>query len=166
MAEATLVIIKPDAIQRGLIGSVLSKLEALRLELVGAKVMRVSEPLAEKHYEHIRDKPFFRETVDYLQGKLHGAPAVLALVFWGEDAVARVRELMGATHPEKAQPWTIRGAFGRMSTQGLMENVLHASSSLEDAAREIPMWFAAEELIRPEAMPGGRADAARVRGRA
>jgi nucleoside-diphosphate kinase len=147
--EATLVIIKPDAIQRGLVGTVLSRLETLRLELVGAKVTRVSEQAAETHYAHIRDKPFFRETVEYLQGKRHGTSAVLALVYWGAGAVARVRALTGATHPERAHPDTIRGSLGRMATNGLMENVLHASASPEEAAREIPLWFASRELTRP-----------------
>lgn len=145
--DVTLVIIKPDAIQRGIIGSVLGRLEPLRLDIIGAKVTRVSRALAEEHYKHIRSKPFFEETVEYLQGKFHGVEYVLALVLCGDQAVERVRDVTGATHPEKAQPWSIRGAFGRMRTGGLMENVIHASSDAAEAQREIQLWFQPSELL-------------------
>lgn len=149
MAEqATLVLIKPDAIRRGLAGAALSRLEALRLEVIGAKVMRVSKELAEEHYRPIRGKPFFDETVEYLQGRLHGIAYVLAFVFWGPDAIARVRQIAGTTHPEQADPASIRGAFGRITTSGLMENVLHASSDSAEAEREIQLWFQPHELLR------------------
>ena len=147
-AQATLVLIKPDAITRGLTGTVLARLDELRLEMIGAKVVRVDQALAEAHYEHIKGKPFFRETVEYLQGKRHGTSGVLAFVLWGENAVERVRVLTGATHPEKADPASIRGALGRMVTSGLMENVLHASADPLEAAREIKLWFKREELLR------------------
>ena len=146
--QATLVIIKPDALQRELAGAVLSRLEPLKLEIIGAKVVRVSHELAEEHYKHIKDKPFFRETVEHLKGTLHGVGYVLAFVFWGPDAIERVRQVTGATNPEKADPMTIRGAFGRNLSSGLMENVLHASSNSEEARREIAMWFKPEELLR------------------
>lgn len=146
--EATLVVIKPDAIHRGLAGAVLSRLETLRLEMIGAKAMRVDRALAEEHYRDIRGKPFFDETVEYLRGKMHGVSAVLVFVFWGPRAVARVREVTGLTHPEKADPMSIRGAFGRMATSGLMENIIHASADIEEARREIPLWFKPEELWR------------------
>ena len=146
--QATLVVIKPDAIKRGLTGAVLGRLDLLQLEIVGAKMVRVSQELAEAHYQHIKEKPFFRETVEHLQGKLHGVHAVLALVLWGPDAVERVRQATGATNPEHADPASIRGAFGRMTTSGLMENILHSSSDLKDAEREIRLWFTAQELLR------------------
>ncbi len=146
--QSTLVIIKPDAIQRGLTGAVLSKLDPLRLEIIGAKAVRVSRALAEEHYKHIRSKPFFEETVEHLQGTLHGVAYVLALVFWGPEALERVRIVTGVTHPEKADPTSIRGAFGRMTTSGLMENIVHASSDPTEAEREIRLWFRPEELLR------------------
>ncbi len=165
--QATLVIIKPDAIQRGLTGAVLSKLDPLRLEIIGAKAVRVSRALAEEHYKRIRTKPFFEETVQHLQGTLHGVEYVLALVFWGPEAIERVRVVTGATHPEKAEPATIRGAFGRMTTSGLMENVVHASSDPTEAEREIRLWFRLEELLRvvtPRAPTTvGKQDRARIR---
>ena len=147
--EATLVLIKPDAIKRGLAGTVISRLEALQLEVIGAKAVRVGRALAEEHYLNILEKPFYEETVEYLQGTLHGTACVLAFVLWGEGAVERVRQLAGATHPEKADPMSIRGSLGRMTTTGLMENVLHTSSDLREAAREIQLWFKPEELLRP-----------------
>ncbi len=146
--QATLVIIKPDAIRRGLAGAVLSRLEELRLDVIGAKAVCVTKELAEAHYQNIRGKLFFDETVEYLQGTLHQTTYVLVLVLWGEDAVERVRTRMGATHPEKAEPMSIRGALGRMTTSGLMENVLHASSNRADAEREIRLWFKPGELLR------------------
>ena len=146
--QATLVLIKPDALQRGLAGAVLSRLEPLKLDIIGAKVVRLSQELAEEHYKSIKDKPFFRETVEHLQGTRHGMGYVLAFVFWGPDAIERVRQVTGATNPEKADPMTIRGALGRNLSSGLMENVLHASSAPAEAQREIAMWFKPEELLR------------------
>ena len=147
--QATLVVIKPDAIQKGLVGAALSRLEPLKLQIIGAKIMPVSKELAEEHYKHIKEKPFFQETVDHLRGLLHGVTHVLAFVFYGPDAIERVRQVTGATNPEKADPQTIRGAFGRNLTTGLMENVIHASSDPAEAKREIALWFKPEELLRP-----------------
>ncbi|MBI3009695.1 MAG: nucleoside-diphosphate kinase [Candidatus Omnitrophica bacterium] len=147
--EATLVLIKPDAAKKGLTGIVLSRLDVLQLEIVGAKVIEVSRELAEEHYKHIRGKPFFEETVEYIQGKLHGVRAILAFVFYGENAVERIREVAGATNPEKAGPTSIRGSMGRITTSGLMENLLHASSDASEAKREIQLWFSSKELRMP-----------------
>lgn len=145
--QATLVIFKPDAIKRGLVGATLSRLEALQCEVVGSKVVRVDRALAEEHYKNIRGKPFFEETVEYLQGKLHGTRAVLTMVLQGEDAIERVRQVAGATNPEQAEPTSIRGAWGRITSAGLMENVLHASSDPAEAAREIALWYTPQELL-------------------
>ena len=146
--QATLVIIKPDAIARGLTGVVISRLDVLGLEVIGAKVVRVGRELAEEHYKHIRGKPFFEETVEHIQGKLHHVEAVLALVYWGSNAVERVRQVAGATNPEKAEADSIRAGLGRITTTGLMENVLHASSDAKEAEREIKLWFKPDELVR------------------
>ena len=147
--EATLVVIKPEAIQRGLLGAVLSRLEELRLEIVGAKAVHVTRALAEAHYQALKDKPFYPMLLDHVQGKLHGTSYVIAFVFWGSDAIRRVRELSGATNPEQADPRSIRGQFGRNTASGLMENVIHASSTAPEAEREIKLWFAPRELLRP-----------------
>ena len=147
--QATLVLIKPDAIRRGLAGTVLSRLEFLGLEIIGAKVVRVNRVLAQAHYHNIRERPFFEETVDYLRGKRHGTHFVLAFVFWGDGAIERVRHLAGSTNPEHAEPTSIRGALGRLTGEGLMENVIHASSGAEEAQREIRLWFTPNELLKP-----------------
>ena len=146
--ESTLVLIKPDAICRGLIGATLARLEPLGLEIVGTKVVRVSRELATEHYRHLREKPFFEQLLDHLQGTLHHTPYVLAFVLRGEDAIARVRDVAGATHPEQARPMTIRGSFGRMTESGIMENVVHASADVREAQREVALWFAPQELLR------------------
>ena len=147
--EATLVLIKPDAMQRGLMGLVLSRLEETKLALVGAKVVRVSRPLAEEHYQALREQPFFNQLLRHLCGELHGGAPVLALVYAGPGAIAKARELAGATNPEAAEPTTIRGAFGRNTAAGVMENVIHASSDAQEAEREIKLWFRPEELVVP-----------------
>jgi nucleoside-diphosphate kinase len=162
--QATLVIFKPDAIRRALVGAALSKLETLGLEVIGAKPVRVTRAMAEEHYKHIKAKPFYEETVQHLQGTLHSVDAVIAFVFWGENAVERVRQVTGATNPEKAEPTTIRGALGRNLSGGLMENVIHASSDAAEARREIELWFKPGELlVNPyaEAPRDGRGVAAR-----
>lgn len=146
-SQRSLVLIKPDAIKRRLTGAVLSRLDDLNLALVGAKVVRVSRELAEEHYKPLRGKPFFDELIQYLCGALHGVDYVLALAYAGSDAVARIRQLAGATNPEAAEPTTIRGAYGRLTTKGWMENVLHASSDEQEAARELALWFQPEELL-------------------
>ena len=156
--QATLVVIKPDAIKRGLIGAVISKIEPLQLEVIGAKALPVSRELAEAHYKSIREKAFFGEAVEHLRGTLHGVSYVLAFVLWGPDAIERVRQVTGATNPEKAEPCSIRGALGRNLSTGLMENVLHSSSDPAEAEREIRLWFKPQELWR-EPFPAAPATA-------
>ena len=147
MIEQTLVIIKPDGLKKSLTGNILTRLSETKLEIIGAKVVRVSRELAEKHYAHLRDKPFFEDLIKYIQGEFHGRRKVLALVYWGEDAIRKVREICGATNPEEADPTTIRGAYGRITTKGVYENVIHASKDAQEAEREIKLWFSPEELI-------------------
>ncbi len=147
--EATLVLIKPDALARGLAGAVLTRLEQLGLDLVGAKVTRVSRQLAEEHYKALRAKPFFNDLIRHLRGELHGVDYVLAFVYAGPGAIAKVRALAGATNPEQAELMSLRGSLGRMTTKGIMENVLHASSDAQEAEHEIPLWFRPEELLAP-----------------
>lgn len=147
--QKTLVIIKPDCIQKRTMGVVISKIEQLGLDILAAKAIRPSRELVEEHYRHIKGKSFFDELIDHLTGKLHGTNYVLALVFYGEDAIARIREISGATDPEKADPHSLRGALGRTKLSGLMENVLHASSSPEDVERELKLWFQPEDILEP-----------------
>src|SRR3989344_5746094 len=134
MEEPTLVIIKPDGLQKSLTGNVLTRLSEAKLVIVGAKIKAVSKELPASHYQHLKDKPFFDEIVKYLMGEYH-TKRTMALVYYGEDSIQKVREICGATNPEEAAPGTIRGSFGRITTRGVYENVIHASSNAEDAER-------------------------------
>ncbi len=145
--EATLVIIKPDGLKKSLTGNILSRLSETKLKIIGAKVVKVDEDLARRHYAHLKDKPFFPELVKYITGQLHGENRVMALVYWGREAIIKVRQISGATNPEEADPVSVRGAYGRILTSGLYENVIHASSSPEEAEREIKLWFEPGEIV-------------------
>ena len=147
MIQQTLVLIKPDGLVRSLTGNILTRLSETKLEIVAAKITRVSRKLAEAHYQHLKGKPFYDELIQYLQGELHDRQKVMALVYWGEDAISKVRELSGETNPEKASPTSIRGAFGRIRSSGLFENVIHSSSDEAEAQREIKLWFKPDEII-------------------
>ncbi len=147
--QATLVLIKPDAVKRRLIGPVLTKLEEAKLLLIAASLRAVSVELAKEHYAQHEGKPFYPQLLEYITGKLHGDPPerVLALVYEGENAIQKTRTLAGDTNPEKAQADTVRGMFGRITTAGLFENVLHASANPVEAEREIKLWFRPDEIM-------------------
>ncbi len=145
--QATLILIKPDGLKKSLTGNILTRLSETKLEIVAAKVVRVGKKLAEEHYRHLKDKPFFGELIGYLTGELHDRKKVLALVYWGPEAITKCRELAGATNPEEADPTSIRGSYGRITTRGLYENVIHVSSNEDEAKREINLWFEPEEII-------------------
>jgi nucleoside-diphosphate kinase len=147
MTESTLVIIKPDGLKKSLTGNILTRLSETKLRIIGAKVLNVSEGLAHKHYQHLKNERFYSELIKYITGKLHGDSRVMALVYSGQNAIAKVRNISGATNPEEADPVSIRGAYGRILTSGLFENVVHASSSVEEAEREIKLWFEPEEIV-------------------
>lgn len=158
--ERTLVLIKPDGFARGLTGLVIDRLDRAGLELVGAKMVSVTEKLAKEHYKDLADKPFFPNLIRYIRGEFHNLAhqQVLALVYQGEGAIALTRKVAGATNPEQAEPHSIRGSFGRVTTQGQFENVLHASGNAADAERELKLWFKREEIIggAPAAANGTR----------
>jgi len=149
MKESVLVIIKPDGVNKGLIGPVLSKLAEAKCEIVATKVLKASKHLAEEHYGHLKSKKFFEDVVNYLMAERYRNKQVFAIVFYGEKAVKKCRELAGATNPEEADPLSIRGSFGRITTDGLFENVVHVSSDKKEAEREIKLWFQPDELLRP-----------------
>ena len=138
MAERTLVLIKPDAVERRLAGEILGRLERRGLTLRAAKLLTVSRELAEEHYAEHREKPFFGELVEFITS----APT-LALVVEGESAIAVVRTTMGGTNPAEAAPGTIRGDLAL----AMPDNLVHGSDSAESAEREIALWFAADELV-------------------
>lgn len=148
--ERTLVLIKPDAVKRNLIGPVLTKLGEAKLHLLAAKLMLVSDDLANKHYQDHVGKPFFPQLVEYITGRLHGMPLipVFAMVLEGENAILGIRALAGETNPEKAKPDTIRGMFGRITTAGVFENVVHASANPKEADYEVKLWFKDSEFVK------------------
>ena len=142
----TLVLIKPDGLKKSLTGNILTRLSETKLDIVAAKIVQVSKELAEQHYMSLKDKPFFKELVKYIMGDYH-KKKVMALVYWGPDAIQKVRNICGSTNPEEADMVTIRGQFGRITTKGVYENVMHASANEEDAEREIKLWFEPDEII-------------------
>jgi nucleoside-diphosphate kinase len=137
--ERTLVIVKPDGVQRGLIGPILSRLESRGLKIIGLKLMQVSQDLAARHYAEHEGKPFYAGLLKYITS----APVVVACVE-GTSAVQMVRNSVGATNPLNAAPGTIRGDFAL----DIGRNLIHASDAPETAARELSLWFTEGELVR------------------
>ncbi|HEU67952.1 MAG TPA: nucleoside-diphosphate kinase, partial [Candidatus Acetothermia bacterium] len=136
--ERTLVLLKPDALQRRLVGRIIARLEAKGLRLVAMKLIQVPRDLAERHYAEHVGKPFYNELVSFLTS----AP-VVAVVVEGPHAIEAVRRLMGKTNPVEADPGTIRGDFGL--SVGM--NLVHGSDSPAAATREIPLFFSPEEIL-------------------
>ncbi len=144
--EQSLVLIKPDGLVKSLTGDILSKMSEIDLKIVGSKIVQVTKELAEEHYQHLREEKFFDELIKYIMGEFH-TKRVLALVYHGEDAIKKIRKIVGETNPEKAEPISIRGKYGRITTEGVFENVVHASENVKEAEREIKLWFSPDELV-------------------
>jgi nucleoside-diphosphate kinase len=138
MAERTLVLIKPDAMQRRLAGEILARFEQRGLQVRAAKLVLVDERLAGEHYAEHREKPFFGELVEFITSS-----PTLALVLEGDSAVQVVRTTMGATNPVESAPGTIRGDLAL----AMPDNLVHGSDSPESAEREIALWFSDGELV-------------------
>ncbi|ACA58656.1 nucleoside-diphosphate kinase [Candidatus Desulforudis audaxviator] len=139
--DRTFVMVKPDGVQRGLVGEVITRFERRGFKLVALKLLWIDRGLAERHYEEHRGKPFFDELVRYIT-----SGPVAAMVLEGREVVTTVREMMGATQPAKALPGTIRGTYGI----DVGRNIVHGSDSAASAAREIGLFFADGELIEYE----------------
>ncbi|RDV84658.1 nucleoside-diphosphate kinase [Ammonifex thiophilus] len=139
--ERTFVMVKPDGVQRGLVGEIISRLEKRGYKLVGLKMLRLTPEMAERHYAEHRGKPFFPGLISYIT-----SGPVVAMVWEGKNVVAAVREMMGATDPQKALPGTIRGTYGI----DIGRNVVHGSDSPATAEREINLFFSPEELVAYE----------------
>ncbi|KPV44895.1 nucleoside-diphosphate kinase [Alicyclobacillus ferrooxydans] len=135
--ERTFVMVKPDGVQRGLVGEVVRRFESKGFKLVGAKLMQVSNELAQSHYAEHKERPFFGELVTFITSS-----PVFAMVWEGENAIAVARNMMGKTNPADAAPGTIRGDLGL--TIGM--NIVHGSDSPESAAREIGLWFSEDTV--------------------
>ena len=136
--ETTLILIKPDGVQRSLSGEILSRLEKSRLKIRGLKLLHVDEKLAKQHYAEHEGKPFFNDLVEYICS----AP-IIALALTGPNAVQKSRSLIGKTNPLESEPGTIRGDFGLE----ISRNLIHGSASIEDAEREVNIFFAKDEII-------------------
>lgn len=144
--EQCLVLIKPDGLVKSLTGNIISKMSEINLKIVGAKIVQVTRELAEEHYQHLREEKFFDELIRYIMGEFH-TKRVLALIYHGEDAIKMTRKIVGLTNPELAEPISIRGKYGRITTAGVFENVVHASENQKEAQREIKLWFRPDELV-------------------
>ena len=138
MTERTLVLVKPDGVQRLLTGRIISRFEERGLKLVGLKLIQVDRTLAETHYAVHREKPFFGGLVDFITSS-----PLVALALEGPNAIAVVRTMVGATRPHEAAPGTIRGDFALETAQ----NLIHASDGPETAAAELALWFQPGELV-------------------
>jgi nucleoside-diphosphate kinase len=136
--EKTFVLVKPDGIQRGLIGEVIKRLENRGLQLIGAKFMQVSQELAETHYGIHKEKPFYQSLIQYITSS-----PVMAMVWQGKNAVSAVRQTMGATNPLESFPGSVRHDFGL----DIGRNITHASDSPENGEKETALWFKPEELV-------------------
>ena len=136
--EKSLVLIKPDAMQRSLAGTIITRLEKQGLRLVAIKMLHLDKALSQRHYAVHKDKPFFNGLVDYIS-----SATIIATVFEGEEAIAVIRKIMGATDPAKAEAGTVRGDFGL----DIEHNSVHSSDSAETAEQEIELFFSEEEIF-------------------
>ncbi len=148
MKESALILIKPDGMRKKIVGEIINQFLSSDLKLIGLKTVQVSKPLAEAHYGHLKKEFFFKQIVSYLCGNLHDGEPVIAMVFYGEGAIAKCRAIAGATNPEDALPTSIRGKYGRVTTKGVYENLVHVSSSSDESKREIKLWFDKKELLK------------------
>ena len=138
MTERTLVLVKPDGVQRQLVGRIVDRYEERGLKIVGLKLLQVDRDLAERHYDVHRERPFFAGLVTFIT-----SGPLVALALEGPNAIAVVRAINGATRPHEAAPGTIRGDFALETAQ----NIVHASDSVETAAFELGLWFKPGELV-------------------
>ena len=136
--ETTLVLLKPDAVQRGLVGEIVNRLEKTGLKITGMKLMQVSQELAHRHYGEHEGKPFFEGLVSFIT-----SGPIVAMAVQGNGAVAIVRKTMGATNPAESPPGTVRGDYGI----DIGRNLVHGSDSVESAAREVALFFEDSELV-------------------
>ncbi len=136
--ERTFLAIKPDGVQRGLVGEIIRRFETKGFTLVGLKFMSVSKELAESHYDVHRERPFFGSLVKFIT-----SGPVVAMVWEGDGVVASARKMIGATNPLTSEPGTIRGDFG----VNIGRNIIHGSDAVETAQREVALWFKDEDLV-------------------
>lgn len=136
--ERTFLAIKPDGVQRGLVGEIIRRFETKGFTLVGLKVLQVSRELAQQHYDVHKERPFFAGLVEFIT-----SGPVVAMVWEGDGVVASARKIIGATNPLSAEPGTIRGDYG----VSIGRNLIHGSDAIETAQREVGLWFKEDELV-------------------
>lgn len=136
--QRTLILLKPDAVEKKICGKVITRFEEAGLTIRGCKMIQLTPALLREHYAHIADKPFYPEVETFM-----GSKPVIALVIEGDNVIEKIREMLGVTDSTKAAPGTIRNEFG----EDMMINVAHASDSLETAAKEVERFFTADELF-------------------
>ncbi|CAD0229258.1 nucleoside diphosphate kinase [Planktothrix agardhii CCAP 1459/11A] len=139
--ERTFIAIKPDGVQRGLVGEIIGRFEAKGFTLVGLKLIIASQELAERHYDIHKERPFFKDLVSFIT-----SGPLVAMVWEGDGVVASARRIIGATNPLTAEPGTIRGDFA----VSIGRNIIHGSDAIETAQREISLWFTDAELANWE----------------
>lgn len=156
--EKVLIIIKPDGLVKSLTGNIIIALSETKLKIVGAKIVKVSRELAEEHYSDLKPtltkkhgekkaNTIFENIIRYMQGEFH-TPRVFAMVYSGENAIKKVKKIVGKTNPEEAAPTTLRGKYGRFNSKmNIMENIVHCSDSPENAKKEIDLWFDSHEIV-------------------
>jgi nucleoside-diphosphate kinase len=138
VTERTLVLVKPDGVQRLLAGRIIARFEERGLKIVGLKLLQADRSLAERHYAAHRERPFFAGLVDFMTSR-----PLVVMALEGPNAIALVRAMVGATRPNEAAPGTIRGDYGLETAQ----NLVHASDGAETAVAELALWFRPEELV-------------------
>lgn len=146
--QSCLILIKPDGLFKSITGNIINELSSSKLKIIGAKIISVKKELAEKHYSELKEKKpeIFEDVLKYIMGEFH-TNRVLALIYRGEDAIQKIRKIVGSTNPEEAEPTTIRGRYGRINSKTkVLENCIHASDSPENAEKEIKLWFSPNEI--------------------
>ena len=156
--QPCLVIIKPDGLVKSLTGNIITALSETKLKIVGAKIVKVNRKIAEQHYKELlpslikkhgeeKGKEIYESVLDYIQGKFH-TNRVMALVYYGENAIENIRKIAGETNPEKANAISIRGKYGRIHSETkVFENVVHCSDNEQSAEQEIKLWFNPGEIV-------------------
>jgi nucleoside-diphosphate kinase len=165
--EQSFVMLKPDALKKSLTGNILTRFSETKLDIVATKIVEVNERMARTHYNNLDElvqqdrmsREVYEGIIKYIMGELHDEGRVnkadgwehirrkvMPLVYMGQDAVLLLREISGLTNPEKANPTSIRGQYGRITSDGVWENVVHSSANAREAKREIKLWFKPEEI--------------------
>jgi len=146
MKQPALIIIKPDGTSRRIVGKVFSMFDQANLKIIAARTIKPTRAMAREHYNNIKGQPFFESTVSYFCGKFHREKNLLAVIYYGDNAIKKCRKIAGATNPKEAVKKSIRGTYGRVSPAGIFENVVHVSSDRKETEREIKLWFEPNDL--------------------